>query len=270
MLVKYQNAYPKFGGVYVGYPGNPLPEIPPWSIRFRYSTSSTPTLSKGTLTLVDEDEHIWDLTYENEDWTSVLAGPSPSREKIVEIMGSNSSGVTNIDGAFSQLRIKKVSQFDTSNVTSMRGTFYNSTHIEEIPLLDTSKVKDMYWAFWACKSLKEMPAINTSNVSEMEGAFRYCESMSSFPVLDTSNVSSMESTFADCSGLKYIPSLDTSNLRNTYGMFYNCVNVESGISSFYNQLLNSPVSYHTLTFRNCGINTQQGQAELALIPSGWK
>jgi hypothetical protein len=276
MLTKFQNVYPRVGGVYVGYPGNALPPIPPWTVRLRYSGNKKPTFSKGNAVQIDADENIWDLTYENEDWTSLVNGQNGSYQQyLVEVIGSNSSGVTNMNTTFSYANCKKITQLDTSNVSSMRGIFYNTVYLEEMPLIDTSNVKDMYWAFWACKSLKELPPIDTSNVSSMRGAFRSCQSISSFPALNTQNVKFMDTMFADCSGLKSIPTLDTTNVVECDNMFINCINVESGISSFYNQLLTSPVTsygpgnYHQ-TFKNCGISSTQGSAELAQIPSGWK
>lgn len=52
-------------------PYNPL-GLPPYTIRLKYKQGVTPTFSKGTGTLVDAEQNIWDLTYENSDWSSLL------------------------------------------------------------------------------------------------------------------------------------------------------------------------------------------------------
>lgn len=279
MLTKCNNVFPNINGIYLNYGGKVLPPIPPWTIRLRYSGHRTPTFRKGNAVQIDADENIWDLTYENEDWSSLVEGQGggvyPAGRNLVEVMGSNSSGVTNMYCTFSFADCKKITQLDTSNVTSMRNIFYDASHLEEIPLIDTSKVKDMYWAFYGCRSLKELPPIDTSNVSSMEETFCYCSDVSSFPPLDTSNVKYMNLMFGFCSGLQSIPDLKTTSVVNTISMFHNCVNVNSGISSFYNQLLTSPLtSYgsanHGGTFRYCGKNAPNGSAELASLPSDWK
>jgi hypothetical protein len=42
--------------------------LPPYTIRLKYKQGTTPTFSKGTGVLVDADENVWDLTYENDNW----------------------------------------------------------------------------------------------------------------------------------------------------------------------------------------------------------
>lgn len=45
-----------------------VPTLPPYTIRLKYKQGTTPTFEKGTGVLVDADENVWDLTYENDNW----------------------------------------------------------------------------------------------------------------------------------------------------------------------------------------------------------
>lgn len=102
--------------------------------------------------------------------------------------------------------------------------------------------------------------------------FHGCTSLVSVPLFDTSNLDTMSFTFKDCSSLSAIPLFNTSKLTLIDGAFENCVNVQSGALALYQQITSQHGYYvgHGSTFRNCGINTETGSAELAQIPSDWK
>jgi hypothetical protein len=78
--------------------------------------------------------------------------------------------------------------------------------------------------------------------------------------------------FYQCSSLSAVPLYDTTNAYNTTNMFRSAVNVKTGSLALYQQASTqtTPPTYHVGTFYNCGINTTQGAAELAQIPSDWK
>lgn len=102
--------------------------------------------------------------------------------------------------------------------------------------------------------------------------FHGCTSLVSVPLFDTSNLDTMFGTFADCSSLSSIPLFNTSKMTILNKVFENCVNVQSGALDLYQQLTAQHGQYvmHHHTFRNCGINTETGSAELAQIPDDWK
>jgi len=79
-------------------------------------------------------------------------------------------------------------------------------------------------------------------------------------------------TFRNCTGLTYMPLLDVSGVSQCIEMFDGCVNIAGGIVDMYDALKVrcSGVSDHGMAFRNCGINTTTGSAELAQIPNDWK
>lgn len=86
----------------------------------------------------------------------------------------------------------------------------------------------------------------------------------------------MSCIFSDCSSLSAIPLFNTSKLTEIDRAFENCVNVQSGALALYQQItsqhgdnVNHEV-VHWNAFRNCGINTETGSAELAQIPDDWK
>jgi hypothetical protein len=77
--------------------------------------------------------------------------------------------------------------------------------------------------------------------------------------------------FAGCTGLTKINNINLPNVINCEMMFRDCVNVETGALKLYQQLstqANPPTTYGDC-FRNCGINTRTGLAELQQIPQSW-
>ena len=244
-LIKLNNKLIKLNNKLVGFvdPYNP-PDLPPYTIRLKYKPGTTPTFSVGTGTLVDAGENIWDLTYENSSWTQLLS----THDDLLEVLGANSTGVTNMVGMFYHCEhLTTVSLFDTSSVTSMRSMFNSCYSLTSVPLFDTSKVTDIGYMFIDCTSLTSIPLFDTSSVTDMGLMFYNCTSLTSIPLFDTSKVTDM------------------------IYMFIDCTNVESGALSLYQQASTqtNPPTSHTDTFKNCGLNTTTGAAELSLIPTSW-
>jgi len=125
--------------------------------------------------------------------------------------------------------------------------------------------------FWGSHYLLEVLGANTSNVTNMFAVFEYCTSLTSVALFDTSKVTDMIGTFEFCTSLISIPLFDTSNVQNMNLMFYACFAVQSGALALYQQASTQVnIPSHSETFSDCGINTTQGAAELAQIPSDWK
>jgi surface protein len=148
--------------------------LPPFTIRLKFADNYIPTFSRGTGVQVSTSPNIWDLTYENSNWYSLLKGQS----QIIEVIGGNTTGVTNMSEMFSQ-------NFVGARLTT-------------ISLLETSNVTDMGSMFQLCDSLVNIPLLNTSNVTNMAGMFAGCNSLTSIPLFDTSKVTNMNSTFGFC------------------------------------------------------------------------
>lgn len=249
---------------------NPL-NLNPYTVRMEI-VGSVPNFRRGTVKQVSYG--VYDLTYENSNWYSLFAIQGGNLSNVKKILGINSIGVTNMTEMFTAFRgyLSSVPSFDTTTVTCMSGMFMNCSSLSSVPLYNTSNVSSMKNMFYGCGKLSSVPLYNTSNVNNMETMFMNCYSLSEVPQFDTHNVSSMNGTFIRCSALKDVPMLDTTNVKKINEYVENCVNISGGISSFYNQLTaqDVPPTSHYLTFSNCGINTEQGQAELAQIPKGWK
>lgn len=203
--------------LYIRDPYNPY-DLPDYTLRLKYESGKSPSISRGTSTRVSTSPNIWDVTYEDPNWDSWLA----NNFYLTDVLGGN-----------------------TTNVTSMTKLFDNDRVLTSVNIFDTSNVKDMSYMYF------------------------FVGNLTSVPVYDTSNATNMASMFCYCSALTAIPQFNTQNVNSVSYMFKDCVNVVSGISAFYEQIKNNNPTHYS-TFNNCGTNTTQGQAELELIPSGWK
>ena len=230
-------------------PYNPL-NLPPNTIRLKFKDGVIPTFENwaGTPipgTQVSEEPNIWDLTYNDSDWQALLSHQSD----LLEVLGAN-----------------------TTNVTNIKNMFWLCTSLSSVNIFDTSNITGMRELYDRCYSLLNVPSLNVSNVIDLGSLYSYCYSLTSIPYIDTRNANYIDYICFNCSALKEVPLLDTTNVLNCVHAFQGCVNVESGALALYQQAstqANIPY-YHNETFRNCGINTTAGAAELAQIPNDWK
>lgn len=101
-------------------PYNPL-NLPPNTVRVRTSDGNPPVKDEGcasydSATLVTGTTDIYDVYKSGSDFSHLLFASS----NLVEVLGANTSNVTNMDNMFSYcLSLAKVSLFDTSKVTNM-------------------------------------------------------------------------------------------------------------------------------------------------------
>lgn len=225
-------------------PYNPL-GLPPNTVRVRTNDGLVPTKAQfttyETATLVTGTTDVYDVYKSGTDFSALLYKSS----NVVEILGANTNGITNMNSMFWGLKATSIPLFDTSSVTNM-GSMFRASHLISVPLFDTSSVTNMSYTF------------GSSTIMNV-------------PLFDTSSVSNMEHTFDGCAGLNSIPLFNTSNVTNMNATFYNCKIVQSGALALYQQASSqtTPPSQHGITFYNCGINTQTGAAELAQIPDTW-
>lgn len=116
--------------------------------------------------------------------------------------------------AYNLTNLTGLSSFNTSNVTSMRGTFERMYSLENIDVshFDTSKVTDMTGMFMGLRKIKKLDLrnFNTSKVNSMIHMFNDCTSLTDLNVtsFDTSNVNSMSNMF------NYTPSLQVIDLSS--------------------------------------------------------
>jgi len=85
--------------------------------------------------------------------------------------------------------------------------------------------------------------------------------------------------FSGCTKLTEFPNVVMPTIAagsvekpDLYEMFSGMTNVGAGAYAFYQDLISKGygTAQHYHTFYNCGINTQEGSADLAQIPSDWK
>jgi surface protein len=125
-----------------------------------------------------------------------------------------------------------VSNWDTSNVTSMDYVFANCGKLEEIDVSnwDVSKVVSCNSIFAGCKAVKELNTTNwnlkSNNIVQM---FKNCEALEMVDAsrLDVSNVTTLERVFSNCKSLKIIDvsKWDVSNVVNMTSTFGDCLSV---------------------------------------------
>lgn len=132
----------------VWFAGSETPaSLPDYTIRLKFTDGVTPTFSKGTAVQVSESPNIWDLTYENSDWSELLKNNSD----LIEVIEANTEDVVNMSSMFSGcLILTSVALFDTSNVTNMSDMFINCNYLTTIPLFDTSNVTTTNYMFNNC------------------------------------------------------------------------------------------------------------------------
>lgn len=251
-MCTYMNSIPCVGGYALQVP-RVYPAIPEWTICVRMANAGDepwPQYPGVTITRLYNDEDVYDVTYVNEDWTRLLdVHETPTRHKIGEVLGSNTTGVTNMTYLFdSQDELTSVVGLTTPNVTTFQGTFISCTSLSSVELFDTSNATSVMEMFSSCFSIRELPLFDTSKVTTM---FEFC---------------------SNCRSLSVVPLFATWRVVDMGYAFYNCQKVTYGAYALYRQASSqtTPPSSHNATFRYCGIGTSSGSSQLDMIPAGWK
>lgn len=159
-------------------PYNPL-GLPEKTIRVKFSSGYTPTTAYtwDSVTLVDSDENVWDMTRSDPFWGSLFY----ENTNLLEVLGANSTGVTNLYKTFWRCtNLTKIVVFDTRSVTDFSSAFSN-THITSIPLFPVDNVQYADTTFYSCR-LVESGALDMYNALSNKlvevvahlGTFGYC------------------------------------------------------------------------------------------------
>ena len=217
--------------------------------------------------------NVWDWTRSGTTFTTSFQNAFTDSGNLVSVIAAgDTSSVTNMSFLFRGCSsLVSVTLFDTSNVTDVSSMFRSCTSLTSVPLFDTSNVTNMNDAFNGCTSLTSVPLFDTSKVTGMNGSFNNCVSLTSVPLFDTSSTTNTSFMFRGCTSLTSVPLFDTSNVTNMGSMLNGCTKVEGGSLALYQQASTqeTPPTSHTDTFKNCGIDTTTGAAELAQIPTSW-
>ena len=101
----------------------------------------------------------------------------------VDLTGVDASESTDFGECFSETNLKSIdlSNFDTSNATSMKGMFSQCKSLESLDLssFNTEHVTDMSSMFYLCRNLRELDlcSFDTSHCLNMGWMFCYCISL---------------------------------------------------------------------------------------------
>ena len=167
-------------------------------------------------------------------------------KNILEIDLSNfdTSQVTYMRGMFTgtrSLTTLNLSNFDTSKVMYMEGMFYGMTNLASLNLsnFNTSKVMNMDFMFLGMTNLTTLNLSNfdTSQVTYMRGMFTGTRSLTTLNLsnFDTSKVKNMSTMFADMANLTSLnlSNFNTSQVRDMSYMFSRMSNLTTlNLSSF--------------------------------------
>lgn len=165
-------------------PLNPL-HLPSNTVRVRTNDGNAPVIDMGkathatydTAVLVPGTTDVYDVyksgsSFENLFYWSI---------NIVEVLGANSKGITNMQYMFKNCEAFTTisTVFDTSSVTNMLGMFHNCELLLSVPLFDTSNVTSMRAMFEFNYELTSIPLFNTSKVTDMDSMFAFCNKVQS-------------------------------------------------------------------------------------------
>ncbi|EAE4861255.1 BspA family leucine-rich repeat surface protein [Listeria monocytogenes] len=168
--------------------------------------------------------------------------------KGVRIEGSDLSGVTSFQQAFSNSSLEKVIiknnyYSNSQSLTNTKQMFFMAKNLSELDLsgLNTSFVTTMERMFEGCENLKILNLSNfdfdTSSVINMDYMFADCTNLEELDVskFDTSSVTFMQMMFQYCKSLEKLnlSSFDTSSVTRMNSMFEGCTSFEElDLSSF--------------------------------------
>lgn len=238
--------------------------LPSHTIRAKFRQGFTPANDRShsfdSITLVDSTENVYDLTKNSNDWhgllTGGLSGSIFDENSLLEVLGANSSEVTNMyDMYSSQEALTSVAYSDTSSVTDMSNMFLYCYGLLSLQAFDTSNVVNFANFAEGCILIQSIPEYNLNSVLDMSNAFTGCVAITEIPDFDCDNIGA-----------------GTDELVVAYA-FNGCRNVETGITRMYNKLKDKDYwdSYnYACVFLDCGVDTESGRAELAEIPNWWK
>lgn len=134
-----------------------------------------------------------------------------------------------------------LSNFDTSNTTTMWMMFQNCTALTSLDLsnFNTASAKTFLRMFYGCSGLTSLNLsnFNTANVTDFSSMFYSCSGLTSLDLsnFDTSNATSFMSMFRSCSTLLTIYSgdWDVSPSSNSSFMFADCTSLVGGNGTTY-------------------------------------
>lgn len=259
---------------------------------YNYSITSTPSslyfpVARDVMFMFHGMGNVNDFTLIIPQASSIRDTFKNSKANKITVSGNN---IKYMWEAFEGSSAKEINISDASKVENMAWAFRNCENLSAINFgsLPSNKLTNMTRTFDYCIKLKELPLFDTSKVTEVGGAFSQCYSLTSIPNYNLESTNSIGYICNGCSSLQTIPNftyMPPNKVPTQYGVkefhceyaFNNCLNVNSNIYNTYtaisSRMNNDSVTIGNLQdmcFKNCGVSSRTGSAELAQIPSEWK
>lgn len=220
-------------GTGIGVPVDPYNpyNLPPMTIRYMFEDAAyDPTVSSYV-------SSVWTRVSLNPNIWDWEPGPYVS-QSLVSLFSGDSFGQYSLRVHILGANLQGLDQ------PSIQSTWRANPNIVSVHVMDTRTVTDFQSAFNGCNNLYEIAGLPIQGQ-----AFQM---------------------FMGCTSLRRLPRFEASSGAQVQEMFEGCSNVESGILDCYDSLRDVAYIYHWACFRDCGVNTPTGAAELAQIPSDWK
>lgn len=186
--------------------------------------------------------------------------------------------------------LKSVNEpINCKSITNINNSFAGCVSLSHLELENTNRITNFASSFSSCKSLpfEFFDTLDTSagtdlnyicdgySAQESSGVmiWEIYEKMNNITTVPAFDFSSATETF-EAFGFCNIQEIDATKLASLSGsvdvrkMFRENRNCKSGILNAY-AVLDTVDSKHTDCFRNCGIDTEEGRAELEQIPVSW-
>ncbi len=170
------------------------------------------------------------------DSVSVVYAPADSSYLFAGCGGTGGTQEAGKTGLKGILKSIDLSNFDTSNTTTMSHMFYYCNTVATLNLgqnFNTSNTDNLNRMFAYCKAAQsiDISGFNTSKVTDMGGMFQNCNAVASldFSSFDTSEVTKMDYMFNSCDALTTLDlsSFNTAKSPSMNLTFYYLTNIES-------------------------------------------
>lgn len=143
--------------------------------------------------------------------------------------------LTNLSNMFAFCKnLKKVVQFDTSNVTSFNSTHRYCSSLLEIPKYDLSSATNVQTFFNECNKIQYIEPWDLDNdapnITSIQSMFAGCDNLSNLPITSCNNITNFTSAFEGVKMTKF--DLPVPNATNVSNMFQNCSDLIEVTSQF--------------------------------------
>jgi len=268
-------------------PENPL-NLPPYTIRIRIPDGQIPPVQHdgGSYTQVSEYPNIWDYTYPNPDWSYRFGAWPFGNPHPLEVLGSNSSGITSMQGLLQYKSVTSVHLSKVDSVTDLSylcrechklqslqidGTYvgsganteymcYQCAALNNLALDSSLKSTNTGYMFYQNILMETAPSFHTENNTNMQYMFSGCKALKNVSLYDASQVQDMRSTFYSCTSLQTLPAFNTSSCYMFESFCEECSSLQR-IPLLDLSAISTHEGIMRKMFKNC-VNVQAGALDL--------